>query len=93
LEETKSILSSSNDSSRDGLALASLILGLVNLCSWFLPLVAYPLTIAGLITGGMGLSSTKNKTMAIVGLVLSSLSLLLTCGNSVLGVLISTGQF
>ena len=54
----------------DGLALASLILGIVAfplLCCWPLSI---PLGLAATVTGSVGLKSRNNKPLAIVGLVL-----------------------
>ncbi|MGB8252705.1 MAG: DUF4190 domain-containing protein [Anaerolineaceae bacterium] len=62
-----------------GLAIASLVLGILSFCGWWLPYVNYCLillVLAGIVTGILGLKSSK-KGMAIAGLVLSILSI---CG-------------
>lgn len=69
-----------------GLSIASLVLGICGLLAWCLPCLGYPVTITGLVLGIIGMKK-GGKTMAIVGIVLSGLSLLLTCGNSLAGVI------
>ncbi len=71
-------------SDKSGLAIASLVLGIINLCSWLLPICGGPLAIVGLVLGFLGLNSSK-KGMAIAGLVLSGLALLLTIINAIAG--------
>lgn len=66
------------------LAIAALVLGILNLCAWFFPICGFPLGIAGVICGVLGLKSSS-KTLAIVGLVLSGLALLLTLCNAIAG--------
>jgi len=65
--------------SNSGLAIASLVLGILSFCGSGLPYVNYCLILvllAGIVTGILGLKSSK-KGMAIAGLVLSILSI---CG-------------
>jgi len=71
---------------RPGLAIASLILGIITLFAWCLPICGAPLAIAGVITGILGLSSSS-RGMAIAGLILSGLGLLLSAANAVAGIL------
>ena len=62
---------------KSGLAIASLVLGIVSFCGAWVPYVNFCLAlfvIAGIITGIMGLKSSK-KGLAIAGLVLSILAL------------------
>ncbi|WP_299024943.1 DUF4190 domain-containing protein [uncultured Thermanaerothrix sp.] len=80
--------SSSVSSNRPGLAIASLVLGLITLLAWCLPICGAPLAIAGIITGILGLNSAS-RGMAIVGLILSGLGLVLSIVNSVVGVLLA----
>lgn len=68
------------------MAISSLVLGIINLCAWFLPICGFPLSIAGLVLGYFGMREPSQKTLAIIGMVLSGIGLLLACGNSFLGV-------
>jgi hypothetical protein len=66
------------------LAIISLVLGILNLCAWFIPLCGGSLAIVGLILGVLGLNSSR-KGMAIAGIVLSGIALLLSIGNATFG--------
>jgi hypothetical protein len=70
------------------MAIASLVLGIINLCAWFLPICGAPLAIVGLVLGYFGMRSPEQKTLAIAGMVLSGIGLLLACVNGVAGVLL-----
>jgi hypothetical protein len=76
---------SSNSNNRI-MAIASLVLGIINLCAWFLPICGAPLAIVGLVLGYFGMRSPEQKTLAIVGMVLSGIGLLLACVNAVAGI-------
>lgn len=67
-----------------GQSIASLVLGLVGLLAWCLPLVGFPVTIVGLVMGILGIKK-GGRGMAIAGIVLSSITLLMTIFNSALG--------
>jgi hypothetical protein len=67
------------------MAIGSLVLGVINLCAWFLPICGIPLAIAGLVLGYFGQRDVSQKTLAIIGMVLSGIGLLLACGNAALG--------
>lgn len=67
-------------------AVVSLVLGLVGILAWLLPIIGFPVTIAGLIFGIRNLNSAR-RGMAIAGIVLSSSFLLLTAINSLAGAL------
>lgn len=69
----------------DGYALGSLIIGILNLCSWCLPLCGCPLSIIGIVLGVMGMKSEEKKTMATIGLILSVIGLIATLANTFLG--------
>lgn len=71
---------------KKGLSIASLVLGCCGIVAWCIPLFGYPVTIAGLITGIMGMKK-GGKTLAIIGIVLSAIFLLATLGNSIAGVM------
>lgn len=65
---------------KQGMAITSLVLGLVGLIGWLFPCCGYPITILGLIFGIIGIKK-GGKTMATVGIVLSSITLVLTIIN------------
>lgn len=69
---------------KKGLAIASLVLGILNLCSWFLPICGGPMAIVGIVLGILGIKSSQ-KTLAIVGIVLSGLGLIATIVNAIAG--------
>ncbi len=78
-------MSPSSDNNRI-MAIASLVLGIINLCSWFLPICGVPLAIIGLVLGYFGMRSVPSKNLAMIGMVLSGIGLLLACLNAVAGV-------
>ena len=67
------------------MAIASLVLGVINLCAWFLPICGIPLSIVGLVLGFLGMKDESQKTLAIIGMALCGFGLLLGCGNGALG--------
>lgn len=67
-------------------AIISLVLGVVNLCAWLLPICGFPLAIAGVVLGYLGMRSPEQKNLAIAGLALSGLGFLLACINAIAGV-------
>lgn len=74
------------------LAYVSLAVGTVGMCTWLLPFVGCPVSLAGLVTGILGLNSSQ-RTLAIVGLVLSGVGLLLNLINGIAGAYLGfTGQ-
>jgi len=75
--------------SRDGVAIAALVLGCLNLLSWCLPICGLPLSIAGIVCGVMGMGSDSKKGLAIAGLVLSVLGLIASLVNAVFGAMIA----
>lgn len=70
---------------RKGLAIASLVLGLLSLFSFCLVFCAGPLGLAGIITGIAGLKSSQ-RGLAIAGIVLSGLGLIISIILSLIGV-------
>lgn len=68
------------------MAIASLVLGVINLCAWFLPICGIPLSIAGLVLGFLGMKDQSQKNLAIIGMVLCGLGLIAGCINSAVGV-------
>ena len=70
---------------RNGLSIASLVLGLIGIVAWLLPLAGYPVTIVAIVLGAKGMKQQSGRGMAIAGLVLGIVFLVLTLINSVLG--------
>ena len=73
---------------KKGLSIASMILGIVGLLAWCIPLLGFPVCITGLILGIIGIKK-GGKGMAIAGIILCSITLLLTLGNSILGAILA----
>jgi hypothetical protein len=67
------------------MAIASLVLGVINLCAWFFPICGIPLAAIGIVLGFLGMKDPSQKTIAIVGIVLSGLGLIAGCINAALG--------
>lgn len=67
-------------------AIISLVLGIFNLCAWLFPICGFPLAIAGVVLGYLGMKSPEQKNLAIAGMALSGLGLLLACANAIAGV-------
>lgn len=68
-------------------AIISLVLGILNLCAWFFPICGFPLGIAGIVFGYLGMKAPEQKNLAIAGMVLSGIGILLSCINAIAGVL------
>lgn len=68
-------------------AMVSLILGIVSIVGCF-PLLTIPAAIAGLVFGIRGLR-TEKRTLAIVGIVLSSIGLVIGVVNAFLGAMLA----
>ncbi len=67
------------------MAIASLVLGVINLCSWFFPICGIPLSIVGIVLGFLGMKDPSQKTLAIAGMVLSGLGFIAACINAAAG--------
>lgn len=80
-----------NEKKVGGKSIASFVLGLVGLIAWLLPLVGYPVTIVGLVLGCIARKTEKNG-FNLTGIILSIITLILTLGNSCLGVILTLGQ-
>jgi hypothetical protein len=65
----------------DYLAIGSFVLGIINLCAWFVPICGCTLSLVGIGLGVPALKSTRFKWMAVVGIILSSIGLLVSLGN------------
>lgn len=75
-------------SSNNSKAIASLVLGLIGMLAWLCPLLGLAVTIPGLALGIMGLKS-QQRGLAIGGIVASSIFLLLSLANAVLGAILA----
>ncbi len=73
---------------KKGLSLTSMILGIAGFLAWCIPLLGFPVCITGLILGIIGIKK-GGKGMAIAGIIMCSITLLLTLGNSILGAIIA----
>lgn len=76
-------------SSADNYALGALVIGILNLCSWCIPLCGVPMAIIGIVLGVLGMKSEDKKTMAIIGLALSVLGLIASIVNGIAGAAMS----
>ena len=75
------------------MAIGSLVLGVINLCAWFLPICGIPLSLVGLVLGFFGMKDPSQKTLAIIGMALCGLGLLAGCVNAAYGAYLGyTGQ-
>lgn len=80
------------EQSGGGKAIASLILGVFGMVAWFIPLFGVPVTVVGLVMGINGMKS-RQRGMAIAGLVLSIIGLVLSLINAAIGAYLGvTGQ-
>ena len=68
-------------------ATAAFVLGILGVIAWIVPLIGFPVTIAGLVLGIQGIKSEQGKrnTKAITGVVLSVIFLVATTANSAIG--------
>lgn len=71
-----------------GMSIASMILGIIGFAAWCLPIAGYPVTIVGIVLGVKGLKKGA-KGMATAGIIMCSITLLLTLINSILGAALS----
>lgn len=75
------------------MAIASLVLGVINLCSWFFPICGIPMSIAGIVLGYFGMKDVPSKNLAIAGIALSALGFIAACINAAVGAYMGfTGQ-
>lgn len=74
-----------------GFSIASMILGIVGFLAWCIPLFGYPVTIVGLVLGILG-KKKGGKGMAIAGIVMCSITLILTLINSILGAVLNVAS-
>jgi len=69
---------------------AATVLGVLSLICWLLPIIGYPVTIAGIIVGIMSWQKGEDAT---AGTVMSSIGLALTIINSIAGAVMWTNMF
>lgn len=70
-----------------GMSIASMVLGICGFLAWCLPIFGYPVSIVGLVLGILGIKK-GGRSMAIAGIIMCSITLALTLGNSILGVIL-----
>jgi hypothetical protein len=68
------------------MAIASMVVGVINLCAWFIPICGIPLSLVGIVLGFLGMKDETQKTFAIIGIALCAIGLILGCGNAAYGV-------
>jgi len=73
---------------KKGLAIASLVLGILSLCGSLVWFCGVPLSIVGVVLGFLGIKGT-GRSLAIGGLILSAVGLLLAIVFAILGVVAS----
>ena len=66
----------------------SLVFGIISLVAWCIPCFGYPVAITAFVLGIIGLSKT-GRGLAIAGIILGSISFVLSLVNSILGVAIN----
>lgn len=71
-------------------AILGFVLGLAAIVAWIIPLIGFPVTIAGAVQSYKGLPSQK-FAFAFTGLLLNLFFLVLTGINSFIGVLMAAG--
>src|SRR2546421_9048846 len=74
---------------RNGLATASLVLGIISMIAWLLPILGLPLSIIGVVLGHLGRHLTVRRRRATTGLVLSYIALGLTLLNAIAGAMLA----
>lgn len=72
-------------------AVAALVLGIVSLFAWFIPLIGFPVSVSGIIVSILAIRRKQNKSMYLVGIIGSSIGLVLTIINAILGALLTIG--
>ena len=81
-----------NNGKGNGLAIASMVIGIVNLITCCLPILGFPVSITGLVLGILSRNSEKKK-MAVAGIIMCAIGLVLTIVNAILGAVMgASGQ-
>ncbi len=80
-EQTTPVTSSSTQASptqtEDILAIASVIIGVLGLCSFFVSYFSLPLSVIGLVTGYLGQKSKMYPQLGRIGMIISAISLVI----------------
>ena len=63
--------------SRNGFAIAGLVLGIISILSSWYPFCGLPLPILGIVMSALGRRSSSYRTMATVGLILSIIAIVI----------------
>lgn len=66
-----------DSNSRNGFAIAGLVLGIISILSSWIPLCGLPLPIIGIVMSALGRRSYSHRTMALVGLILSIVAIVI----------------
>jgi hypothetical protein len=77
-------VSNGNTKKGTGMAIASLVLGIVGIIAWLIPIIGLPIGIVALVLGILGIKRSSYG-MSIVGIVLAVICLVLTIINSAIG--------
>lgn len=85
---SKSLNKSAESSTTFLIALSSLIVGALNLASWFIPIIGCPMSTIGLVLGFVSVKSSY-RVMAFLGIILSSMGLIASIINAALGAYMS----
>jgi hypothetical protein len=70
-----------------GKATAALVLGIIGMVAWLLPIIGLPVSIVGLILAVNARRAFPGYGVATAGYVLCIIALVLSAGNSILGVM------
>ncbi|HXF85514.1 MAG TPA: DUF4190 domain-containing protein [Anaerolineales bacterium] len=84
---------SAGNSNAQTMAIASLVIGVINLCAWLLPICGFPLGIVGLVLGYFGMKDPSRKNLAIGGMALSGIGILLACVNAIAGAVLNADLY
>jgi hypothetical protein len=79
-------------SDKKWMAIVSLVLGILDLCAWFIPCCGCTFSIVGIVFGILGLK-TSAKKLAIVGIVLSAIGLLASLIYGIYSGVTNAGQY
>jgi hypothetical protein len=73
------------------MAMASVVIGLISLLTWLLPIVGIPLSLAGVIVGGIGRYLPRSRALASAGIALSFVGLVASLISALVGYLRALG--
>jgi len=77
--------SAEGDVTKDNLAIASTVVGVLSLCFGIVPICGFPLSLAALGLGAFSLKAPNRRTLAIAGMVLGGLAILLSICSGIFG--------